>query len=204
MFDFKNFDFEKEIEMVKKLEGQERGSDLIFLIEYIKRKKGEDGYKKVKNLLEQYEINLPDVEEINKMDWISVVLTTSFMLGSVKSFGWEKEDIIKMGKAAVSLNFTVKLFFKYFLSAEKTLKKAANNWHQYFTFGKVEVIDYNEKERNVKVRLKDFKRHKIICYYFLGLFGQIIQVSTGSKQIQGEETKCVFEGSDYHEYLFQW
>ena len=118
MFDFKNFDFEKEIKMVKKLEGQERGSDLIFLIKYIKRKKDEDGHKKVKNLLGQYGINLPDVEEINKMDWISIVLTTSFMLGSVKSFGWGKEDIIKMGKAAISLNFTVKLFMKYFLSPE--------------------------------------------------------------------------------------
>ncbi len=204
MFDFNNFDFEKEIKKIKKLKGYERGADLIFLIKYIKQKQGEKEYQRLNGFLSDYGVNLPSLEKINKMEWISVSLTTSLMLGVLELFNWEKEDIIQMGKAAVSLNFTVKFFVKYFFSVEKTLRQAAQNWNKYFTFGTIEIIDYNKQAKSIKIRLKNFNRHKIICFYFLGLFSQVIKIATGKERIIGEEVECFFEGGLYHEYFFKW
>lgn len=205
MFNFDNFNFEQELGRVKKLKGRERGSDLIFLIEYIKRKQGEKGYRQLREFLAGHEIDLPESEQVvDKMSWIPLSLTNALILGAVKLFGWQKGDIIEMGKASVSLNFTIKFFIKYFASIEKTFKRAAQGWKNYFTIGRIEVVSLDKKNKRIKVRLKDFHQHKILCFYFIGTFSRIIGMAVGSKNVQGEETKCSFSGDNYHEFVFQW
>ena len=206
MLNLQALDLKEEIEELKRNDpGQERGNDIKFLVHYVRQKEGDEGFKKLEAELKRLGYNLPDVKKIDNLDWIPSSLCTIFMLASAKFFNWQEKDIIEMGSTATSFHSTLKRFFiRYFLSPKKTLEMAARGWRKFYTFGEAELVRYDEKKKIMLVRLKNFKKHPITCIYFQGLFSKIIEMTTGSKQVTAQETKCMFREDPYHEFVFRW
>ncbi len=206
MFDFNDFDFEKEIKKIKRIKGFQRAAGLASLANYLNQKQGDQAYQQLRKFLAAYKINLPKLEVLlgDGMKWSPTKFGPAVMLGAVKLFGWDKQDIIEMGKASVSFNFTIKLFVKYFSSLEQTFKKAVQLWKRYYNYGELELVEHDKQAKRLRIRLKQADRHKVVCFYYLGLFSQIVQMAVGDVQVKAKETKCPFEGDDFHEYLFEW
>jgi len=204
MLDLQSIDLKKEIEELKKLPGKERGVDIKYLVKDLIERQGKEGFKKVKAELKRLEYQLPDVKKIDDMEWIPVSLVNIFFVACVKLFNWQEDDIIEMGKNVWAYSSTLKRFFiKHFFSLEKTFEMGVRNWRKFYTIGQCE-IDYDEKNKTVVMRLKNFKVHPFTCLYFQGVFSKLVEMTTGSKRVTAKETKCEFRGDSYHEFVFNW
>ncbi len=206
MYDLTNINLKKEWENLRSLEGKERGSDIKFLRNYARIKKGNEGVRAVKNELAKAGVDLPDINKLRDLEWASIALPTIYMLAMTKVFGWGEEDIIQMGREALSLNAPMKFFLKYFSSPARTFKKAAEKWQSryYQQGGRLEIVEVDEKGKKVTFRVIDFKKHPITCIYHRGVFSKIVELATGSDKTSAQEAKCMFRGDPYHEYTISW
>lgn len=198
---FQKIDLQKEIEELKNLSGEERGEDIKYLISYIKKIKGKEGFNKVETELGKLGYKLPDINKISNMEWIPVSLPNIFLVACVKVFNFEKKDILKMGKNAFSFKSIFKFYIRYFSSFKKTMIKATSKWNSHYSFGEIEIVKYDDKKKIFVIRLKNFKVHKFTYIYFQGLFSEIIRVALGNKKIKSE---YAFNENSYHEYTFRW
>ncbi len=205
MLNLQSIDLKKEIQELQKNDpGKERGTDIKFLVKYIRLKKGEQGFQKVKAKLEKCGYKLPDITKIDDMEWIPSSLPTIFMVASAKVFHWEEKEIIEWGKNAAAFHAVMRFFIKYFVSLRQTLKKMSQNWRKNYSFGDIEITECDNKKKKIVARLKNFKKHPITCIYLQGTFSKIVEISTGSQDVKAEETKCMFRGDPYHEFVFNW
>ena len=53
-------------------------------------------------------------------------------------------------------------------------------------------------------RLKNYETHPMMCIVFSGYFLQISKYVLNSKKVSIKETKCIFEGDSYHEFVINW
>ncbi len=205
MFNLQSIDLKNEIKKLQKHDpGEERGVDIKFLVKYVKQKKGKQGFQKVKAELERCGYKLPDIAKIDEIEWIPSSMPTIFMLASAKIFNWGEKEIIEWGKNIFTMHFVIKFFMRYFISLEKTVNKMSNDWRKIYNFGEVDIIKCDNKEKIIIARLKNFKKHQITCFYLLGAFTRMVEVSTGVQNVKAEETKCEFRGDPYHEFVFKW
>jgi len=205
MLDIQSFDLKKEIDWVVKNDpGLERGEDLKYLVDYVKKQAGPEKLKEIIIEFEKFGLKMPDLAKLNFADWIPSSLPTSFMLVAVKKLDWEEKDVEMMGRRAPLLSPAIKFIIKYFVSPQVTLRKAGANWRKHYAFGEVEFINFDTKKKEIIFRLKNFKKHKITCVYLQGVFSQVVGMAVGSANIRVTETKCVFDGDPYHEYKFNW
>ena len=192
--DFQKIDLQKEINDLKNLSGEERGEDIKYLVSYIRRNKGEEGFKKVKEELMKAGYDLPEIDQINNMEWISVSLPNIFLVACVKVFNLEKEDILKIGREALSFKKIFKFYIKYFSSFKETMAKASNTWNKHYSFGEIEIIEHDDEKKMLVIKLKDFKVHKFAYIYLQGLFSEIVRVALGNKEVRSERTKDTSNG----------
>jgi len=66
----------------------------------------------------------------------------------------------------------------------------------------MEVSKFNEENKELVIRLKDFKLHPLYCIYLEGYIERVLLfVEQG---VETRETKCPFRGDPYHEYTSKW
>ncbi|MDD5032905.1 MAG: hypothetical protein PHC85_02200 [Candidatus Pacebacteria bacterium] len=197
-------DLKKEIADLKKIAGEQRGNDAKFLVDYIKKKEGENGFARLKKELEKNGYALPDVDKIKNTEWIPASIPTIIMVSAAKFFRWEEEDVFEMGRKVLSFSPSIKLFFKYFLSPRKTFSLAEKAWKKIYSFSEIKLIKYDEKNKIIVMRVYNFKKHPITCVYLRGGISKFAEIATGLKKVKAEETKCMFKGDPYHEYTFKF
>jgi hypothetical protein len=204
MFDIKKINLAEEVKNLSSLKGEERGADLKFLRNYVRAKAGNEGVRDIENELSQSGVTLPDSSKMKDLEWISAFLPTIYMLAMAKVFNWEEKDIFELGRYAPSIQVTLRFLVRYFFSPMMTFERAAQRWQKSYSFGKMEIVEFDDKKRLVLVRLYDFKKHEITCIFLRGVFTKIVEMATGSKKTAIKETKCIFRGDAYHEYRISW
>lgn len=204
MIDLQKIDLKKEIEKIKREDpGKIRGAFIKSYYNYIVQMEGEAGWRKLAAELERAEFSFPDIGKIGNMEWVPSSLSTIFLLAAGKVFRWQRENFIDFGKDYINLPFSSKIFIKYFISLKKTFELAARNWKRQYTFGEIELKECDSRKKRVVAIKKDDKRHPVVCLLHLGAFSRIVEIATG-KKVTAEETKCMFHGDPYHEYVFRW
>jgi len=97
---------------------------------------------------------------------------------------------------------------RHFFSVEQIFKSTPRLWARYFDIGLLETVDFHNIEKrggSVILRIKNFKVHPFYCFYLSHFFIGITKlVDPRLKEIKIEETKCMFRGDNYHEYLLKW
>ena len=109
-----------------------------------------------------------------------------------------------MGEGALKLSFFTKILTKYFLSLKKCFEEIPSYWKKHFDFGRLETVDFSEEEKYVIVRIIGYKFHPVMCAYHKGYFLQFARLALGRKTVTIKETKCVYKGAPYHEYIITW
>ncbi len=208
MFDVTNIDLEKEIELTKKIAKEnntkERVGDLKYLTEFIRRKEGDQGLKKVKEKLKEMGIEPLDESKFRDLDQVSCEILDGMALISAYLFNWTQEDVIQLGRDRLKMPNSYKFFIKYFSSPEKTLKKASQNWRKHYSKGEINVREFDMKNKKIVFTLENFKTHPIRCVAFLGMFAATIEMILGGSKVKTKETRCPHKGDDYHEFVFSW
>ncbi|MCP6719306.1 MAG: hypothetical protein KJI71_03685 [Patescibacteria group bacterium] len=192
----------KEIaQKLMKLRGKARGNNFLNDLKFIVKREGEEGIKKVEEELERLGISTKYIE-IKATKWYPVGLRAITLLTIKKALGWSNEDIRELGRFAVmGAPLALRIYMKFFHSADKTAKMAPKMWREYFTRGSFEVIEYNEKEKTATLRIKDFDLHPVFCRTTEGYLETFTKLIFKSGELSARETKCTFEGGESHEFL---
>lgn len=193
-------------ELAKKLmsiEGETRGSSFICDAEYVLKKKGKEGLKKVEEKLK--EIGYPiEYKKINNMEFYPVGLRVLSLLAIKEVFNWTNDDIKELCAFAPKISFIVRLFIKFFYSPSEMVKKSFQMWREYFTKGELEVVKADFKKKEFIFRIKDFSLCPTHCKCLEGFVTSFLKMIVNPKKIECKETKCTFKGDKYHEYLLTW
>lgn len=192
--------FEEELADINKIEGEERALDLKYVTEYVKKKEGEGKYNLLLKNLQSIGFILPEIEKIEKMDWIPMKIPVFFVIASAKFFNWKRQDIINMGRNFVTFSPLLKIFIKYFVSPQKTLEAGTKNWRKHYTIGDLEFLKYDENGKEAILRLKDFKTHPVDYIFMIGSFEKMGEIAVGIENIKGEG----IQKKDYYEFIFHW
>lgn len=192
-------------EFAKKLmeiKGECRGSALKSDWEGILRKKGKEGLEKLERKMAELGFPLK-FNEINPMDFypIGFDALSSWVIREV--FNFSEKELEELGAESAKFSLFLKFLIRYFFSLEKLAKEAPKIWRKHYTVGDLEVAEINEKEKYVILRLKNFALSPPNCVILRGYFSKILQMAVRSS-ISSQETKCVFRGDQYHEYLLKW
>jgi len=191
----------KKIEELMKIPGEIRGEILLVNLPYIKEKKGEEGIKLFKKKMEEVGVSFDKIEPLK---WYPIGFLPLSLLVMKEIFGWNTEEMFNLGNSAFKLGLIPRILSKYFVSLSAVFQMASEHWKKYHSIGELEPYQLNEKEKYIIGRLKNYKIHPLLCSVNKGVFLRIIQYVIKSKKITIEETKCMFKGDPYHEFLIKW
>jgi len=192
----------KEFDELMKIKGEVRGMSLKIMASFILREKGKEGLKKIEETITKlgYPIKYKDIKT---MTFYPVGLEAITELALKRIFNFGKEEFKKLGEFAPKSAIVVRLFMRYLFSMNSLINGIPKMWKIYYTVGSLKVAEFNEEERYIILRLENFRLHPAECQIYLGYFPTVIQMVVG-KKVTCKETKCVFEGNDYHEFLLEW
>lgn len=192
----------EEIEKMMKMKGNVRGAVLQADIAFICKQRGKKGVRAVEKKMT--ELGYPiDFEKIKTGEWYPESLSVLIVLVAKDLFNWTEKDISEMGNSAPKYSFISKILMKYFLSLKRFIKEVPKYWRKHFDFGELEVSELNKEKKYLILHKKDYKFHPLICFYHAGYYLRIAQYIIESEKITIEETKCVFKGDPYHEYVIR-
>lgn len=185
------------------IEQECRGIHLRNDAEYILTKKGKAGLELMEKELARLGFPIK-YGEVKNMGFYPAGLRPLSLLASQKVFGWDNDGIRKMCGFAAGASFIVKLYMKYFYSIPKVLEKASKMWGEYWTYGKLLVKDYDEKEKRVTISIEDFDLHPIYCRCLEGYFKGLTKMVTKTKNPECKETECSFGGGKGHRFVIKY
>jgi len=193
----------KEADRLMQIKGNVRGEVFLANAAYIRFKKGEDEIKAVEVKLKElgYPLNF---KEINPGEWYLEALSVLSILAARDIFNWKESDIFEMGYSVPKYSFISKIFINYFLSLKRFIREVPKYWGKHFDFGGLEVSELNEEKNYLILQEKGYKFHPVLCVYHAGYYLRIAKFVIKGGKSSIEETKCVFKGDPYHEYIIKW
>ena len=194
---------QEEIERLKKAEGEVRGVVFKTDEKYVIREKGEEGLKKVEEELEKMNFPFNYEEEADNMSFYPIGMRVVSIIAISRALNLDKEGVYKMGYNAPKFSLMIKFFMRYFLSPEKIMEKAGEMWEKHYTAGKLEPTEMNIEEKFIKAKIHGIDLHPILCDYLRGYFASVIKMGVG-EEVQSEETECVHNGGQAHQFVIKW
>ncbi|MDP2910548.1 MAG: hypothetical protein Q8N58_02050, partial [bacterium] len=76
-------------------------------------------------------------------------------------------------------------------------------WKKHYTIGKLIMPDFSDKKKYAIIREEGFKIHSVYCNIHKGYFIKVAQMVVNAP-VACQETKCMFKGDPYHEFLITW
>ncbi len=192
----------EEAEKIISLKGEVRGMTFKTDEGFVLKNFGKEGVEKVEKRMEELGYPLK-YKDVTSMDYYPLGVRILSIIAIKEVFGLSDERIREMGRAAPRASLLIKFFMKYFLSVNKTFEKTEEMWDKHYTVGKLKPVDVREEDRRVVVQISEAKLHPELCNYFVGYFSSVGKLAT-QKEVEVEETKCVFEGDEVHEFVLTW
>ena len=194
----------KEISEIMKIEGKVRGAVFQTDARYVLEKKGKKGLEMLKEEIKKTGQPISYDEKISATGWYPLSWRVLSLLTIQRIFNWGEKEIFDMGTQAPKYSFIVKALLRYFVSLEKTFTESAEYWEEHYSVGELGAPEIDIKGKHLVLRLKDFKIHPILCPYFKGYFKAIARLSVRTERMTIKETKCMFRGDPYHEFVIDW
>lgn len=193
----------KEIRELEKKKGMVRGEKFRTHAAFITLKSEEEGLKKVEKELEKAGHPLV-LSRAGTFKWYPAFIHPMILVILKEKLGWTDEDIFEMGTSSSKLSFINKFLVRYMISAEKVFQKAPQIWRSYYNVGELSLAGFNEKDKNLTIRLLDFDMHPLVCLYNKGYMLQTVRNGIRASNIKIEEKKCTHNGDQFHEYFVTW
>ena len=192
----------KEADKLIGLSGEARGMNIKIDLDYIFEKYGEKGIKKIEDRIVQ--LGYPvKYKEIEPMGFYPIGLEAIVLVSIKDVFNLNEKQAEEMGASVVKFSLFMKIFMKYLGSLALIANEVSKIWKEHYTMGKLIMPDFSGEKRYAIVREEDFKIHPVYCNIHKGYFIKIAQMAIKAPVVC-QETKCMFEGDPYHEFLLTW
>jgi len=192
----------EEFEEIRKTKGEVRGIGPRSIAEYVLWKEGEHGLKRLEDLMNSLGFPI-EYRKMKSMDYYPYWIVSVSFLAVKRLFNFTNEDFQKMGEMDVRFTPLQKIFIKYFVSLKKLAESASKMWEHYDTLGKIELIEFDEKNKRAIMKVTEFDRSEYQCQYLIGYITATAKIVSKTIPIC-EETKCTFRGDEYHEFTLKW
>ncbi len=187
-----------------KLKGNIKGEGILNNLTYIEKEKGINGLKKIEDKMK--EIGHPLVfKNIKSVDWYPESYNALINVVARSVFNWNDNDIFNSGMSAPRYSLFTKIMMRYLISPFLLMSKANEYWGKMFDFGKINVVESDEKNRKIIFRVEGYNKSSVSCIYQAGYYFELFRYVLGrDKNIKIQETKCIHANDDYHEYKITW
>lgn len=194
-------------ETAKKLmeiKGEIRGIVFKTDVTFILKEKGEEGLKKLEAEMER--LGYPfKYNAIKTSEFYPIGLRIISLLLIKQIFGFSEEKIEEMGSLAIKFSPLLRIITKLFLNFEKIFfSRGPELFKKILRVGEIIPVIIDTKKKEAIIRFKDLDLHPIYCRYLKGGLSSFFKVATGVQTITCQETKCTFQGDEYHEFLLKW
>lgn len=192
----------EEVKELISIEGYARGVSLKDYGSYVLAEKGQKGLDKLEAVLKEtgHPLNFKDVKAMN---FYPLGLEGMILLGIVRIFNMNDEDIREMAVHQAKVSLLIRLFAKYFFSVKTVASVVPRMWDTFYSIGKAWAPQIDEGKREVVLMIEGFRLVPSHCIYFSGYFAGVLQMVVG-KKVSCIETKCIYKGDDHHEFLLKW
>ncbi len=186
-----------------KIPGKVRGEVFLSHADYIKKREGRGGLKKMEETL-SYFGHPVNFKKVKPSDWISEGISSAVVVAAKEIFYWEEKDVFEMGKAAPRLSPGLKLIVRSIVSPQRLFEEAPVYWENLFDFGLLEPVSFSENEKEALIRIKGYKTHPLLCIYHAGYIQGLAEFALQSKKIAVKETACVHKENSHDEFKITW
>jgi predicted hydrocarbon binding protein len=196
----------QEFDELMSIDGETRGAGLTDGYEFFEREVGKEKANEGIVIIEKRitELGYPfKFSEIKPMTFYPVGLLAVILVLMQRIYSLTNEKLQEIGHNASKVSLIVRLFMRHFFSLDMMVKKSPDIWRKYFTVGDLTVHEYDKKKRYMIFRIKNFRLHPFHCEISKGYLANTTGMVVNSK-VTVEETKCVYRGDEYHEFLMKW
>lgn len=191
----------EELDKFLKIEGKVRGTVFQVDAKFVTSKLDKEGLEKLEKRAKSLGYEIP-YETADVMGWYPIGLRMISLFLIKEVFNLKDQEMRKMGQVAPKFSFIVKFLFKLFAPLKKFTEDIPRYWEEHYTIGKLEVKESDEKKKRVVIHLKGIKLHPLFCLYLEGFFEGVGMFLYPTSKIK--ETKCMFKGNPFHEYILSW
>lgn len=192
----------QEIDELMKLKGEVKGMGMKTHAEFILKEEGKEGLEKLEETMENLGHPIK-FKEIRGTTFYPLGLEALVLVAMQRLFNYDDKKFQEMGRFHSKFSLIIRLFMKYFISFDRMVKESPNIWRKYFTGGELKVVEHDEEKKYAIFRVEDFRFHSLHCQIMTGILAMVVQMMVKGKAVC-EETKCVFRGDEYHEFLLKW
>ncbi len=193
----------EKLEEIKKTKGEVTGDCLKNDLNFVLEKEGKEALEKIEEIMKGLGYPI-EHKNIKLKDIYPAAVPVVLIVVIQKFFNYNDTQLEEMGKVESKISSSIiRLFMKFFISLDVAAKNAQRMWREHYKFGKLSIPEYNRKEKYAILRVEDFKTHIFICRVLKGYFSGVLEMIVGEK-VTSEETKCIYRGDEYHEFLFKW
>jgi len=191
---------QKEADKLMKIKGESRGVNIKIDLDYFLEQAGEKTLKRLENKIAELGYPLKR-KNIQLMDFYPIGLETIIIICIKDILHLDENGLEKMGESVVKFSIFIKILMKYFGSLEMIAKEIPNTWKEHYTIGSLKMEEFDDN--HAVLIQENFKIHPVYCFIHKGYFKKVAQM-VQKTEINSEETKCVFKGNKYSEFLLTW
>jgi len=192
----------EEFDELMGIKGETRGNGPKNVGEFVFRKEGENGLQLLEETITKlgYPIKY---KEIKPMNYYPLGLTGISLLVAKLLFNFGEKEFQGIGASDVKFSAIQKIFIRYYVSLRRVIREAPKMWKKYHTSGNLKIMEFDEKKKNIILKLENFELKGPHCQLLEGYFMAVFELTTRGKAFC-EETKCPAKGDAYHEFLVKW
>ncbi len=200
----KDFDeLQKRADEIMSQPGNAKGLTFEPMEKYIEQRKGKEGVKKIENAMDElgYPFSFSEVEEYS---WYQESLSTLIIYLTQVIFGWDEDDVYKMGYSDPSISPILQVAIK-FVSLKSAFEQGPGVWEKHYDFGSLAPETLDEENKKVTVKVLNYKQADFMQAYFRGYFSRLTEIITGSEVIESKHKECNDpEASVCDLYIVRW
>lgn len=197
----------EQADALAKAEGKIKGVGFKSDAEYVKNKIGPDGVQRLQAEMERLGYPI-DCDQVKAMDWYPVGVRVLHLELMKDLFGWDDEEIKKVGHEAPKFSLIMRLIMKYFINIERMSKLApVVGYKKHFSVGEYQALECNVQEQYTSGRAKGLKilyDSSALTKYIEGYFTRGIEYVLPGKEIITHSRKYIENDIPYVEFRSNW
>ncbi len=192
----------EEIDKFKNIKGEIRGMGMRTYVDFVLKREGKSGVEKLEEVVKEFDYPVK-LQKIKILGFYPLGLLGVLLVSIKRLFKYSDKEFQEMGEFHVKSSLLIRVFAKYFFSLEKVLSEIPRMWKEHLTVGRMKVVKYDKEKKEIVIRLEEYYFHPLHCEILKGFFLGAFQMALKTRGIC-EETKCIYKGDEYHEFLLKW
>lgn len=183
------------------IKGEVRGYSMGAYGGAVLEREGEEGLKRLEDKMA--ELGYPiKYRKANQPSFYPIGMEYLTLLAIKDIFKYDDNEFQEIGRVQPKHSFLIRIIME-FISAEKAAGQAESMWRKHYTVGNLKIIELNEEKKYLILRVENFRLHPLNCHILRGYFSSVAKFVVKGP-VACEETKCLFQGNKYHEFLLKW